>query len=156
MEAYVEMGRVLEAHNTRFVQRHNTRKQFRNVASARSDYNDFGMFEDCGSSYASELDAAKAVSAFALAEKVASERHFKKLKLTFAEKYPEFADELANRLKVQSAKHTQMLKDEVAAKLEEKRERERVERERRDPWGYREKMARKARKAANKTTPSVG
>jgi hypothetical protein len=146
MEVYIEMGRVLEAHNNRFYLREKNRKQAPKVASAQREYHAMGMFEDCGSFYETCYTEAKAEASAALEAKIKGEKHFKKLKLTFAETYPGFVAELEKRLEDQAKKHTREINAAIAAEQEQQRQRELERLKHTDPWKYRMKMARKEKK----------
>lgn len=146
MDAYLEMGRVLDAHNQRHWMRGKLRAVAPNVERARKELNDFGMYADCGTFYTGEYESAKAVAQEYLSLKISIEKYFKKLKLTFMETYPDLSAELEKRIAAQAKKHTEDFNDSMAAELARKKEQELEEMKRRYPWKYQLKMRRKEKK----------
>jgi hypothetical protein len=58
------------------------------LGHAEQEQRRFGGFEDCGDSYNSMLDEAKGVFSAAVSSEIASEKAFKKARLTAIEKHP--------------------------------------------------------------------
>lgn len=58
------------------------------LANAEKEERHYGGFADCGDSYRSWLDEAKGVFSAAVACEIASEKAFKKARLTAIEQYP--------------------------------------------------------------------
>ncbi|MBY3157327.1 hypothetical protein HFO56_33925 [Rhizobium laguerreae] len=58
------------------------------VEEAEVQVRHFGRFADCGDGYRSQLDEAKGVFSAALASEIASEKAFKRSRLTAIEQHP--------------------------------------------------------------------
>jgi hypothetical protein len=58
------------------------------LANSENEERPYGRFEDCGDAYRSWLDEAKGVFSAAVASEVASEKAFKKARLTAIERHP--------------------------------------------------------------------
>jgi len=105
MLSYVEMGRVLEAHNNRAYVRHKIDPLLKELTEAKTNRRDFGHYEDCGDSYHDRVRVVETEVQEAVTRKIEAEKYFRKLKLTFIEKYPTLKTVLEEELKKQSAVH---------------------------------------------------
>lgn len=97
-QMYVDLGEVLCAKRMFLHNRAKVREQIKSSLSsldqAKKSYSMFGMYDDCGPSYESDLIEARAQYNNAMCNRetfvVSSEKFFKKLKHQFLEKYPTF------------------------------------------------------------------
>ena len=100
---------MLEAHSARHHARSKIAALQSGLKTAERDRSNFGHYDDCGAFYQEEYAAAKAKHDAGIERKVSAEKHFKKMKLTFIENHPDFADELQRRLDAQAKEHTAMI-----------------------------------------------
>jgi 2,4-dienoyl-CoA reductase-like NADH-dependent reductase (Old Yellow Enzyme family) len=103
VEAWFEMGRVLEAHSTRAFLRSRLIGLTTEKDKAERDERWGGGFEDCGDFYREMLAVAKAALSQCVSAKISQEKRYKALKLTFLERFPYMREELETRLAAQIA-----------------------------------------------------
>lgn len=86
----VAFSAVCKAYGVRTEARARARAKEAKVALANAEREErhFGRFEDCGDSYRSWLDEAKGVFSAAVSSEIASEKAFKKARLTAIEQHP--------------------------------------------------------------------
>lgn len=104
-EAFIALGRVLEAHEVRYRARRDILYYKGELASAERDYRALGYFEDCGDYYEQEKLFAERVVSQAVSRKIDAEKRYKAMKLTFLEMYPAYADTFFKHLEKQSKNH---------------------------------------------------
>jgi mevalonate kinase len=136
MNVYIEIGRVLEAHNNRFYVRQKNRQNPSNVDVALRDYHNFGMYEDCGDFYKEEYERAKENARTFLSMKVSAEKHYKKMYLTFKETYPDFITELDYLVSKQAKQHSDLINKQIADAINVKNKQELERKMRLYPWRY--------------------
>lgn len=109
LQAGIAIGKILEARASKLYVRRKHVESFagaeQELASAKSSYNSFGMYDDCGPSY--EADLEQATAKFAMARSSVSllisfEKHLKRLKHEFNEQYPEYLPILEAELNAQT------------------------------------------------------
>lgn len=97
-QMYIDLGEIIGAKKNFLCLRDESRKEIKRtkarVVSAKKEYSDFGMYDDCGDAYRDWLEEAKIKHDIAIAFRVtfvvSSEKYFKKLRHFFLEKYPAF------------------------------------------------------------------
>lgn len=109
LNALIAIGKILEARETKFYISKKHKTSFKNaearLASAKKDLSTFGMFEDCGTSYEAAYVEAVGFADGANASVnlvVSFEKHYKKLKHEFSEKFPEYLELLNSFLEKQT------------------------------------------------------
>ncbi|MBW4460513.1 MAG: hypothetical protein KME47_09770 [Nodosilinea sp. WJT8-NPBG4] len=98
-EVYIAIGEVLCAYKQRSLLRANAKGIHAHLEMAKKNVDAYGMYADCGDSYKSEYTAVKAQFDLIVQLKISSEKHCKKLRLEFAEKYPDYLNVLLEKLK---------------------------------------------------------
>ena len=101
-EALIALGRVLEAHDARSRARHAIKPLKNELEVAKEKAFHYGMFEDCGDFYVEQKALAEREVSNAVSAKIAAERRYKGMKLTFLETYPAFAGLLEKHIKKQA------------------------------------------------------
>ena len=104
-QVYIDMGRVLEAHEARRAARLAIDGAEKVKVDAERDVRALGHYEDCGDFYHSELDIAKRLLDEKVSAKIKAECRFKAMRLTFCETHPEQAALLEALLAEQSRRH---------------------------------------------------
>lgn len=101
LEVGIAIGEILHARETKLYMRKKHMERFahakQSLAQALRDYNTFGMYDDCGPSYEADYERARGHCEEAqqnLSLYISFEKHLKKLKHAFKEKYPEYLDAL--------------------------------------------------------------
>lgn len=97
-QMYIDLGEVICAKKMFLHLRSKSKKEIKAAKSkydySTKEYNDFGMYNDCGDSYSEWNRIAKNELKTAIDNRVkfvvSSEKFFKKLKHKFIEKYPDF------------------------------------------------------------------
>lgn len=109
LEVGIAIGRILSTRESKlYIRAKNinlVRSAESRLAQAKSSYSAFGMYDDCGPSYEADLIEAKenvrnAQSARALI--ISFEKHLKKQRCEFKEKYPEWVPLLEQELNRQT------------------------------------------------------
>ncbi len=100
-EAWIELGRVLEAHSTRAFLRAGLTGAAAAKELAAKERAWGGGFEDCGAFYREGLARAEGGLSGAVEAKISQEKRYKSLKLAFLERFPAMRDELEARLDAQ-------------------------------------------------------
>ena len=104
-EAFIGMGRVLEAHDERQRARKSAIDSASSQQGAESLCSLFGMYDDCGPSYEADLEAARGIHTKALQEVIAAESRFKAMRQGFSKAYPSMIEEINSRLAAQAVRH---------------------------------------------------
>jgi hypothetical protein len=94
-QIYVDIGKILAAREAVLYIKKKYKENYAGaegqLQQARNDLNHFGLYDDCGPSYEADYDKAKkhvAESEKMLPVVISFEKHYKKLKHEFKEKYP--------------------------------------------------------------------
>jgi len=88
------LGGLQVAHANRAHYREMAKSATAKLEAAKRDFNAFGMFDDCGPSYEASYSQAKGSYEMAVALKISSEKHYKKLKHEFLDAFPSSVDAL--------------------------------------------------------------
>lgn len=97
-QMYIDLGEIIGAKKNFLLIRDKSREEIKKTKeklhSAKNEYSDFGMYDDCGDAYRDWLEEAKIKHDIAIAFRVtivvSYEKYFKKLRHSFLEKYPAF------------------------------------------------------------------
>lgn len=87
-EELVHLVNVSKAYGVRTEARARAKEAKAALVKAEKEERHYGRFEDCGDSYRSLLDEAKGVFSSAVSSEIASEKAFKKARLTAIEQHP--------------------------------------------------------------------
>mgnify|MGYP007127345302 CR=1 FL=1 len=93
-EVAFALGSLQVAHENRAHYRERAKSATAELEAAKRDFNAFGMFDDCGPSYEASYSQAKGSYEMAVALKISSEKHYKKLKHEFLDAFPKAKDSL--------------------------------------------------------------
>lgn len=102
-EFLIAITEIVAAQAVKLQQEHTIKRLCRNAKarldSARRDYNQFGLYDDCGPSYEDDLRRAEGAMNLhkrLVPELISSQKYLKKLKAQFKEKYGQEGQDLLN------------------------------------------------------------
>lgn len=109
MNGLILIGKILNARENKLRMSSFYKENYANAEArlkgARSSYNHFGMYEDCGSSYEDDYTEAKVIhkeSQKMLPMVINSEKYYKKLKHQLQQQYPDLMPVLEQQLEQQT------------------------------------------------------